>query len=252
MGTLVNLGGEGQSAETIGQVLYTRIRADIVFGRLSPGERLRLDAFSQRYGSSVSTMRELLSRLVSEGLIVAEGQRGFEVAPVSPEEFREIAELRLLIEAHALTQSFSRGDLDWEASVVAAHHKLSVTEAKMLQATGGDPELWKQCDRDFHHALIAACGSRALMATHATVYDKYLRYQMVAVVFRGEIAAREHGELLDCALSRDAKRANAILHTHIHSCVDHALAEPNPDWARSKGSRPPEREPGAARAPRRS
>ena len=113
------------AAETVGDVVYARLRSDILFGHLPPGDRLRLEGISRRYGASVSTMRELLNRLASEGLIVAEGQRGFEVAPVSPKEFREIGALRLLLESHAMTQSFAAGDLDWEGQVVAAHHKLS-------------------------------------------------------------------------------------------------------------------------------
>src|SRR5215213_2232863 len=112
----------GHVGETVGDMVYTRLRTDILFGHLPPGGRLRLDAISRRYGASVSTMRELLNRLASEGLIVAEGQRGFEVAPVSPREFREIGALRLLLETHAIIQSFAAGDLDWEARVVAAHY----------------------------------------------------------------------------------------------------------------------------------
>ena len=132
--------GDGRSGETVGEIVYARIRTDIVFGRLSPGEKLRLEAVIQRYGISISTMREMLSRLGSEGLIIAEGQRGFEVAPVSAAEFRELAALRYLLEAHAMTQSFERGDLDWEASVVAAHHKLAVTEGWMSNGTEPSPE----------------------------------------------------------------------------------------------------------------
>src|SRR5690242_16013741 len=167
--------GTDHTGETVGDVVYARIRADILFGRLPPGERLRLDAVSRRYGASVSTMRELLNRLASEGLIVAEGQRGFEVAPVSPREFREVGALRLLLETHAMTQSFAAGDLDWKARVVAAHHKLSVTETRMIENAGADPVAWKRCDREFHQALISACGSGVLMAAHSSVYDKYLR-----------------------------------------------------------------------------
>ncbi len=228
---MLHAGGGDHAGETVGDLAYSRLRADIVFGRLDPGERLRLDAVSRRYDASVSTMRELLNRLASEGLIVAEGQRGFEVAPVSPAEFREIAALRLLLEAHAMTQSFASGDLDWEARVVAAHHKLSVMEGRMIDQVDADPVIWKQCDRIFHHALISACGSRTLMATHSAVYDKYLRYQMIAVIFRGTAAAREHGALLDCALKRDAARATEILTSHIESCVDHALSQEAPNWA---------------------
>lgn len=235
MGTLVSFGGADSSGETVSDVAYARIRADILFGHLAPGERLRLDASSRRYGASVSTMRELLNRLASEGLVLAEGQRGFQVAPVSPSEFREVGALRLLLETHALTQSFASGDLDWEARVVAAHHKLSVTEGRMIEGAGADPVSWKQCDREFHQALISACGSNVLMAAHSSVYDKYLRYQMIAIVFRGEAAAREHGILLDCALTRDAHRANATLKTHIESCLDHALSGDPPGWAASPG-----------------
>ena len=70
-----------------------------------------------------------------------------------------------------------------------------------------------------------------LRAAHSAVYDKYLRYQMIAIVFRGEAAAREHAMLLECALRRDASKANAILTTHIQSCLDYALADDPPTWA---------------------
>ena len=56
--------------------------------------------------------------------MVAEGLRGFEVAPVSAENLREIAAMRLLLESHALTQSFKAGDMEWEGRVVSAYHKL--------------------------------------------------------------------------------------------------------------------------------
>lgn len=114
---------DGMQSETVGEVAYRRIRTDIIFGRLQPGEKLRLDRFSSAYNTSISTLRELLNRLASEGLIVAEGQRGFEVAPVSPDDFREVAAMRLLLEGFAIDESFREGDLDWEGRVVSAHHE---------------------------------------------------------------------------------------------------------------------------------
>jgi DNA-binding GntR family transcriptional regulator len=233
---------EAAATETVGEIAYRRMRSDIVFGRLVPGEKLRLDKVSQRYGTSVSTMRELLNRLGSEGLILAEGQRGFEVAPVSPDDFREVAAMRQLLECHAIEQSFAAGDLDWEGRVVAAHHKLAVMEKRMIEGVDAEPETWKRCDWEFHHALVSACGSKLLMQTHAAIYDKYLRYQMVAVIFRGEIAAREHQKLLECALSRDPATACDVLETHIQSCVEHALSGDVSSWfqpsAATRASRP--------------
>jgi DNA-binding GntR family transcriptional regulator len=209
--------------ETAGEKAYRRIRTDIIFGRLAPGQKLKLDGLKDGYGVSISTLRELLNRLTSEGLIVAEGARGFEVAPASPENLKEIANLRQLLECSALAQSFVAGDMEWEGKVVSAHHKLASMENRMLAGDKGSPELWKRYDWEFHHALISACGSAALLETHAAVYDKYLRYQMIAVVFRGEIAAREHRQLLDSALKRDASTAQAVLTRHIQDCVIYTL-----------------------------
>jgi DNA-binding GntR family transcriptional regulator len=214
---------KASTPETIGESVYRRIRSDIIFGILPPGQKLRLEKVSESYGTSISTLRELLNRMCAEGLIVAEGQRGFEVASVSADDFRQVAALRLLLENHAMEQSFRLGDLDWEGRVVSAHHKLAVMERRMLAGDRLDQELWKRCDWDLHHALISACGSGVLLETHALIYDRYLRYQMIAVVFRGEIAAREHQQLLECALARDSKRAQAILVTHIDGCVEDAL-----------------------------
>jgi DNA-binding GntR family transcriptional regulator len=209
--------------DSVSEKAYGRVRTDIIFGRLGPGAKLKLERLREEYGASVGTLRELLSRLTSEGLVVAEGQRGFEVAPVSAENLREIAALRLLLESHALAQSFTAGDMDWEGRVVSAYHKLSAIEKRLLGGDGADAETWKRYDWEFHHALISACGSNALLDAHAPVYDKYLRYQMVAGIFRGEIAAREHQQLLECALRRDAKTAQNVLVVHIEACVDFTL-----------------------------
>ncbi len=209
--------------DTAGETAYRRIRHDIIFGSLVPGTRLRLDRLRATYGASVSTLREILYRLSSEGLVLAEGQRGFEVAPVSQQNFREVAAMRDLLEGHALRQSFARGDVEWEGDVVAAHHKLARMEARMLAGDRTATVDWKRYDWEFHRALIAACGSAALMETHAQIFDQYLRYQIIAVIFRGQVAAAEHRELLDCALARRADRAVEILKGHIEACVRHTL-----------------------------
>lgn len=210
-------------AETVGERTYRRIRADIIFGRLAPGQRLRLERLSAQYETSIATLRELLNRLLVEGLIVAEGQRGFEVTPVSADRWHEIAQMRELLECHALRQSIDNGDIEWEGRVVAAHHKLAALEKKLLAGDRTQTETWKRYDWEFHHALISCCGSKALLDAHAAIFDKYLRYQIIAVVFRGEAAAREHRELLDAALKRDWRTATAILVTHIRDCVQHTL-----------------------------
>jgi DNA-binding GntR family transcriptional regulator len=209
---------------TAGESGYERIRTDILFGRLAPSSRLRLDQLRSRYGVSVSTLREILSRLSSERLVVAEGQKGFQVAPVSVANLKEIAALRQLLECRALEQSFAAGDMEWEARVIAAHHRLARVEEQMARGDRSQTEYWKRCDWEFHQALISACGSKMLVETHAAVFDKYLRYQMIALSYRGEIAAAEHARLRECAIMRNAEEACAVLRRHVSGGVEHALA----------------------------
>lgn len=215
--------GDEVGPVSTGEQAYERIRSDIVFGRLRPGQRLTLEKLRPAYGVGISTLREILSRLTPEGLVTAEGQRGFQVAPCSAEDLKEIAALRLLIEKDALAKSFQAGDMEWEGRVVAAHHKLARLEAGLLAGDDSKTQQWKHYDWEFHQALVSACGSKALLELHSGIYDRYLRYQMVFVIFRGQVAADEHRALLNCALNRDSAQAEAILERHIQGCLDFAF-----------------------------
>lgn len=211
-------------ATSISDKAYEKIRRDIIVGRLRPGEKLKLERLKSTYGVSVSTLREILNRLSSERLVLAEGQKGFEVSPVSIADLKEVAALRQLLECHALEQSFKAGDVEWEGAVVAAHYRLAQMEKRMAKGETSVTEAWKTYDWQFHQALISACGSKLLIETHAAVFDKYLRYQLLALSYRGAVAEKEHRTLLECALKRDAKTACEVLIRHVAGGVEHALA----------------------------
>jgi len=155
---------------------------------------------------------------------LAEGARGFQVTPISAANLREVAAMRCLLETHALRLSFESGDMEWEGSVVAAHHKLASMERRLRAGERTQhAEAWKRYDWEFHRALISACGSRVLLDTHAQIYDRYLRYQMIAAVYRGDVASGEHRALLDAALKRDWKTAQATLTRHVQDCVTYMV-----------------------------
>lgn len=211
-------------AVTVGSTIYERIRHDIIFGALAPGSKLKLEPLKARYKASVSTLRETLNRLASEGFVDAEEQRGFFVRPVSADDLVEIANLRILLECSALESSIPAGDADWEGKVVAAHHKLHLIEKKMQAGDNSETELWKRYDWEFHQALIAACNSLNLLSVHATVFDKYLRYQMLILTYRGADAAEEHRLMLEAALARDVPKAKEVLEAHILNGLQHTLS----------------------------
>lgn len=213
-----------QPALTRGDATYARLRGDIIACSLPPGHKLRLDALREQYEVGISTLREILNRLASESLVLAEGQKGFVVAPATVQDLREIADLRLLLESHAMRLSFANGDLEWEGRVVAAHHKLAATEQRLLAGQQKHTVYWVRYDFAFHNALISACGSQVLLESHAAVFDRFLRYHMLAASFRGSGVVDDHKALFEMALKRDIDGALAMLASHVNRGVDHVLS----------------------------
>lgn len=208
----------------LGESLYAALRGDIIMGRLVPAQKLRLETLRESYGAGLGSLREALARLAAEGFVSAEGQRGFSVAPISRKGLLDIAELRLLLESHALAKSFAAGDLAWEARVLAAHHTLDAHEERLEQGDTSDISAWRRSDWTFHQSLISACGSRVMMQSHAEAFDKYLRYQMVALAFRPAASRPEHRAMCEAALARDTAKARELLACHIRAGVEQALA----------------------------
>ena len=211
------------TSPTVGMTTYQQIKHDIIFGVLKPGAKLKLDALKEHYAASLSTLRETLNRLASEGFVDAPAQRGFLVCPVSAGDLREISHLRILLECDALDLSLENGDAEWEGNLVAAHHKLHLLEVRMLDGDETQKETWKRYDWEFHLAMIRACNSRNLLNLHAVIFDKYLRYQMLVLTNRGEDAVKEHRMMLDAALARDTASVKNLLAVHVEKGLEHTL-----------------------------
>ena len=209
---------------TVGSSTYENIKKDNIYGNLAPGSKLKLDGLKKQYDASVSTLRETLNRLSSDGFVEAAEQRGFFVRSVSREDLAEIANLRILLECSALKTSIENGNADWEGNLVAAHHKLKLIEQKMLSGDYSQKETWKRYDWEFHKTSIEACNSQNLMSLHAIIFDKYLRYQMLVITDRGKDAALEHQQIFDAALSRNSSKAIEALEIHIRKGLEHTLA----------------------------
>ncbi|MEO8859573.1 MAG: GntR family transcriptional regulator, partial [Burkholderiaceae bacterium] len=118
---------QNPTEKTLAERAWRLLRDDILNGKLAPDTRLRINLLQQTYGIGLSPLREALLRLLSEGLVIAEGQRGFAVAPVSLEELYDLSRARTSLDIGALTQAMAQGGPDWEAQVIAANHLLSRT-----------------------------------------------------------------------------------------------------------------------------
>jgi DNA-binding GntR family transcriptional regulator len=209
--------------KTVGANTYEAIKNDIIFGILPPLKKLKLLELKKEYNASVSTLREILSRLSGNGFVVSKEQKGFYVSAVSKSDLVEIGNLRILIESHALEKSIKNSNPEWEGSLVSAHHKLKFYEDEMLKNKTNDRNNWKKYDSDFHQALVNNCGSINLIELHKLIFDKYLRYQLLILTFRGPKSIEEHQKILDFTLKKNYKQAQLVLKKHIINGINHAV-----------------------------
>lgn len=207
---------------TLTEGTYLQLRRDIIEGRLPPGEKLRVEHLKDRYGAGAGTLREALSLLLSDALVISEGQRGFHVAPISLADIEDITRNRILLEGEALRQSITAGDDEWEAGLVAAFHRLTKAEEKLGDREEKALREWEGRNRDFHEALIAGCDSRWLRYLIGLLYRQSERYRHLVISRRTlprDVHA-EHAAIYDAALARDLKGATAAIEQHIHLTFD--------------------------------
>lgn len=199
---------------------YAALRRDIVEGRLAPGSRLRVEHLKDSYGVGAGTLREALSLLVSDALVVAHSQRGFHVAPMSLADFHDITRNRILLECEALRQSMRHGDDVWESQVIAGYHRLSRAEERLHGGQGFDE--WEDRNREFHQALISACDSRWTRHFLGILYQQAERYRRLSITRRPipRDLQDEHRRIHDAALARDADLACRLLASHIQTTFD--------------------------------
>lgn len=200
---------------------FERLRRDILQGHLAPSERLRIQALSERYQIGATAIREALSRLVTDGLVESEDQRGFAVAPVSREELIDLTQTRIQVEQMALRMAVGKGDLEWETQVLSSFHRLS-----RLESQPWSEELlaqWATAHRQFHDALIRGCGSAWTLRLCRLLYDKSERYRNLSAVEgkqRGRDVTQEHKELADAAMARDADALCRAIEHHFATTTE--------------------------------
>ncbi len=206
-------------AATLTKSVYEQIRADVLSGKLRPGEKLGAEALRTRFKTGSSPVREALNRLFSEGLVALEEQKGFRVAPVSREELSELVTARCWIDGAAITEAIKRFDMAWEEKLVLALHRLSKTRrGEPGNARNID---WEERHKSFHMALVSGCGTRWIVRISEQLFDAAERYRLLGADYvpeRNELD--EHRAMVSACFERNAEKAVEMLRLHYGRTFD--------------------------------
>lgn len=212
--------------QTLAEIVSEKIRNDIITGIFKPGERLAMGALRQRYGISMSPLREALAGLAAEQFIDFEGHRGYQVGAMSKADLHDLTETRKLLEADIARLSLRHGDEVWESNIIAAFHQLAHTERQMIEkGLRGDKE-WEERNAAFHGAISEACPLHWLKFLRAQIFMKAQRYRFLAwsALPGPETVAAEHREIFEATMARDETRLIQAINVHIDNVAVYARA----------------------------
>jgi DNA-binding GntR family transcriptional regulator len=149
--------------ESTSSLVAARIRAGIFDGTFGPEVQLNEVELARELGVSRGPIREAFQRLIHEGLLRAERNRGVFVIALDEDSVRDVYFVRDVIERSAALTLAQRHDED-------ALGGLEKIVAAMEQATGGDWADLVAIDLEFHQALVAAAGSQRLSRAFEPIY----------------------------------------------------------------------------------
>jgi DNA-binding GntR family transcriptional regulator len=216
----------GRQGRTIADEIYETLHQRILTGGYLPGKRLSPTTLSSELGVSSTVIREALTRLVADGLVQSQSQLGFAVVSMTEADLRDLALMRILIDGEGLRRSMRVGGVAWQSRVVAAHHLLANTPARLPDGSVIASEAHQEAHADFHHALISGCGSPRLISQSRTLYAASELYRRLSRPLNSGKRANavEHRVILEAVLKGDENLAVEKLQEHYERTIEILIA----------------------------
>jgi len=206
---------------TIAEQIAGSIREAIAQGRISPAARLLEASLAQEMGTSRAPVREAISQLEREGLVIKEPNRGARVVELTEEMVREVASLRGLLEGFGASLAAERLTAEQFTALEAM-----VKEMERVVQTAEYAQL-VELDYQFHDFICRASGHRTLYETWSTISGKVRLYLSTTnLMYRNlKLVARGHGEIVTALRSRDALRASRVIQEHLGEMLNDFIAK---------------------------
>ncbi|MGA3683522.1 MULTISPECIES: GntR family transcriptional regulator [Pseudomonas] len=215
------------------ETVYQHLRVRLVTGQLRPGEKLKINQMSDEMQVSTGVVREALTRLSAENLVVATPQRGFSVAPMSAAELLDLTRVRIDIEGLCIRRSLTLGDIEWESAVVGAYHRLMHTPARDGHRQALPSAAWYSAHNHFHDSIISACDSPWLLKLREQLQVQSERYRLIAasMIHHDERDLDdEHKHLIDAVTSRNVELTIELIGAHFFQTAEGLLERGADIW----------------------
>lgn len=197
----------------LGEEVYNVIYAQLMSRQIPPGGRISVDRLVRELGVSQTPIREALSRLEAQGLVVKTHLIGYSAADqMDSDRLRQLYELRLLLEPFATAQAAKAITEEIHAALVKLEVEMQACEAEPAGEAYGR---FAQLDSDFHDLIAEASGNELIQETLAGLH---IHVHLFRLFYHARVTAdaiEEHQRIIDALAARDPAEAEAAMRRHI-------------------------------------
>jgi DNA-binding GntR family transcriptional regulator len=194
--------------------VVTALRERILSGGMPPGERLVEGKLSEELGVSRMPVREALRQLAAEGLVTIEPRRGASVTSFSPQQMRELVEVRATLEGLNAKLAAQRHD-----DQQIAEMERILEEGTRVSQSGADDAVMLMMNQRFHDALGSIAANSILQDIMRSLRDRTALLFAPINRSRGPQNWDEHAAILRAVINGDAELASLLAMRHVYNAA---------------------------------
>ncbi len=196
--------------------IYATLKHRILTGSILPSARIIEKELCTEMHVSRTPLREALNRLALEGLVQIVPYRGYVVAPLTVQGFRELCEVRRILEAETAALAAERAT---DADIA---HLASLAELRYRREDRRTYGKYLRANSAFHQALVRSSGNTRLEGIVMLALDQHQRplYLGLGVGVDGAASTGEHRDIVDAIRERKPQRAREVMIQHLRRAED--------------------------------
>ena len=200
--------------------IYATLKHRILTAAIPPGQRIVEKDLCSEMQLSRTPLREALNRLALEGLVNLIPYRGYAVSPLTVDGFRELCEVRRILESETAALAAER------ATKEDIERLSTLAELRYRRGDRRTYEKYLRINSAFHLELVRSTRNTRLEAVVMSALDQHQRplYLGLGVGVDGRASTSEHRDVVAAIVAHDAKRARALMVEHITHAEERIIA----------------------------
>jgi len=192
--------------------VYNKLKKQIIYGELSPGEKLSEFGLAKRLNSSRTPIREAFRQLQTEGYLTVVANRGAYVSKLPPEELEEIYNIVGVLEGYAAELATLKIRVSELNRLKMLHRKIAIYAKKR------EFRNYVDTNYEFHLLIVHISGNNTLVKTIKDFRSKIFRYRLMSVTIPGYIEkyVSDHGKIISAIENKDSALAGKYMKDHVN------------------------------------